>query len=139
MHEVLGRTTNLRDFLDALEIPVLAVDGDLKVLQANHAAEKTVGKSFAEIKDSRVGVAIACYNAEQPGGCGHTVRCPGCELRRNLVNTHVDGQPRYSRYTQHQIAGGDVLKTVQFRFSTQKVGEVVMLSIEEMKDSQAAS
>lgn len=131
-------TTGLSDFLNELAFPVLAVDADHIVLAANHAAEQALGKSAARIEGRRQGVAIECYYAGMPEGCGKTAQCRGCALRKNIADTHVDGLPRYGAYAQQQIVAGSGTKMVQFKFSTQKVAGTVLLTIEELKDVAVA-
>lgn len=130
-------TTSLRDFLNDLEFPVLATDGDRVVLAANRAAEKILGKSATQMTNARVGVAIECYYSGMPGGCGKTAQCRGCALRQNIADTYRDGQPRYGVYAEKRLGNGTVFKMVQFKFSTQKVGKAVVFLIEELKELDA--
>lgn len=132
-----GTTTSLKDFLNDLEFPVLATDGDRVVLAANRAAEKILGKSATRMTHARVGMAIECYYSGMPGGCGKTAQCRGCALRQNIADTYADGQPRYGVYVEKRIVNGMGFKMVQFKFSTQKVGEAVVFLIEERKELDA--
>jgi PAS domain-containing protein len=127
-------TTSLKDFLDDLEFPVLATDGDRVVLAANRAAESILGKSATQMTGVRVGVAIECYYSGMPGGCGKTAQCRGCALRQNIADTYADGQPRYGVYAEKRIVNGTGYKMVQFKFSTQKVRGTVVFLIEELKE-----
>jgi nitrogen-specific signal transduction histidine kinase len=137
-NKVMGEaTTSLRDFLNDLEFPVLATDGDQVVLAANRAAERTLGKSATRMSGTRVGMAIECYYAGMPGGCGKTAQCRGCALRQNIADTYADGQPRYGDYVEKRNVNGLGSKMVQFRFSTQKINETVVLLIEQLKELDA--
>ena len=135
LRKMQGETAvSLTDFLNDLEFPVLVADRDWVVIEANRAAGKILGKSGAGLKQTRGGVAIECYYAGLPEGCGKTPQCRGCTLRQNITDTYADGQPRYGVYAQQQVVTGDAPRMVQFRFSTQKIGEMVMFAIEEIKD-----
>ena len=135
LRKMQGETAvNLTDFLNALEFPVLVTDRDWVVIEANRAAGKILGKPVTRLKQVRGGVAIECYYAGLPEGCGKTPQCRGCALRKNISDTYADGQPRYGLYAQQQLMAGDAPRMAQFRFSTQKVGEMVMLAIEAIKD-----
>ena len=125
---------SLTDFLNELEFPVLVTDRDWVVIEANHAAGKILGKPASRMKQIPGGVAIECYYAGLPDGCGKTPQCRGCALRQNITETYADGQPRHGRYAQLQIVAGNAPKMMQFRFSTQKLGEMVMFAIEEITD-----
>ncbi|HUJ44081.1 MAG TPA: PAS domain-containing protein [Opitutaceae bacterium] len=133
--KVMGEaTTNLHDFLNDLAFPVLATDGDRVILAANHAAERLLGKSASQMNGARVGMAIECYYAGMPGGCGKTAQCRGCALRQNIADTYADGQPRYGVYVEKRVVDGPGSKMVQFKFSTQKVKGTVVLLIEQLKE-----
>ena len=135
LRRMQGETAvSLTDFLNDLEFPVLVTDRDWVVIEANRAAGKILGKSVTGMKQARGGVVIECYYAGLPEGCGKTPQCRGCALRQNIIDTHADGQPRYGLYAQQKVMAGDAPRMVQFRFSTQKIGEMVMFAIEEVKD-----
>ena len=53
---------------------------------------------------------------------------------QNIADTHADGQPRYGVYVEKRIVDGRGSKMVQFRFSTQKVKNAVVLLIEQLKE-----
>jgi hypothetical protein len=135
LRKMQGETAvSLTDFVNELEIPVLVTDRDWVVIEANHAAGKILGQPATRMKQARGGMAIECYYAGLPDGCGKTPQCRGCALRKNIADTYADGQPRYGLYAQQQLMAGDAPRMVQFRFSTQKMGEMVMFAIEEIKD-----
>ncbi len=137
---VLGASAKeISEFLRMLQIPVLVLDSENQVVDLNGAAEKILGAPLSELKGVTPGLAISCYNAGLPGGCGHSEHCPGCQLRRNLEATHADGQPRFSQITENDIVRDGMSRTVQFRFSTQKVRDVVFLLLEEVTESRIAS
>ena len=135
LKEILGNTAvSLADFLSELQFPVLVTDGEGVVIDANHAAGRILRKPVHGMAQARFGLAIECYYASLPDGCGKTPQCRGCALRKNLSDTYADGQPRYGVYAQQQVMAGETTRMVQFRFSTQKIGEMVMFAIEEIKD-----
>jgi len=140
MDRILGASAKeISEFLRTLDVPVMVLNRNNQVVDLNGLAEKALGMSVAEAKGALAGVAISCHNAGLPGGCGLSEHCPGCQLRRHLLATHADGQPRLSQISQHDIVCGGMSRTVRFRFSTQKVGEVVVMLIEEMNETLVAS
>jgi transcriptional regulator of aromatic amino acid metabolism len=130
---------DLRDFLDKLDIPVLITDGSLAVQQGNRMAEIVFQRSSSYLKRSTVGGLIECYNAQGAGECGRSEQCTGCILRRTIKATHNDGQPRYGTYSDKEVMTPTGVVRKRLLFSTSRVGEVVMLAIEEVQDLQAAS
>jgi len=133
MQRAMGaRRKELGELLRTLEVPVMVLDAENRVVDMNESAEKALGTSRAAAAGALTGPAISCYNAGLPGGCGLSEHCPGCALRQKLAATHADGQPRFGELSQHDIVHDGRSRTVRFRFSTQKVGDLVMLLLEEV-------
>ena len=138
---LIGATDiNLGDFLDRIDVPVLLTDGAVIVQRANRKAELEFGRqSTKKLTNATVGVAIECLNAQGTGECGRAEKCVGCVLRGTILGTHADGKPRYGQYSQNQVMTPLGAKPKRFRFSTTRVGDAVMLSIEEVLDLATAS
>jgi len=138
---LIGSTDiNLRDILDKLDFPVLLTDGAVMVQRANRKAEMAFGTPLTNmLTNVTLGVAIECLDAQGTGQCGRTEHCAGCMLRGTILSTHADGQPRYGVYAQNRFLTSFGAKTKRFRFSTTRVGDAVMLAIEEILDLSAAS
>jgi hypothetical protein len=68
------------------------------------------------------------------GECGVNARCGGCAFRRTIRDTHSDGKPRYGEYSQHTISAADGTKERRFRFSTSRIGDMVLVAIEGVQD-----
>ena len=134
-----GTEISLREFLDTLEFPVLIADKSAMVQQANRTAGRMFGRDASKLENTTVGMAIECFNALVPGGCGTAERCAGCVLRQTLTDTYADGQPRYAMYSKNEILTPQGTKPKRFRFSTTRIGDTVMLAIEEAQDLSAAS
>lgn len=124
----------LTEFLNSIEVPILVTDGQRSVQQANHAAERMLGKTVCNMKDSRIGVVIECIHAGIMGECGVSPYCAGCALRRCINDTYDDGRPRYGEYSQHKVVTKDGTKARRFRYSTSKVGDAVAIAIEGVED-----
>ncbi|MDD2764214.1 MAG: hypothetical protein PHE83_09610 [Opitutaceae bacterium] len=133
LRRMVGGSVRLGDFLNRLDFPVLVTDRDLTVVEANRAAETIAGSSRTQLKAGPTGVAIECYYAGLPGGCGQTSHCHGCALRQTIVDTYADGQARCGVYAVPQPPADTKGRIVQFRFSTHKVGDSIMVVIEETK------
>ena len=121
------------EFVARLDFPVLVLDSDLRVLEANAPAEAAVGKTALKMRNSLAGVAIECANSLLPGGCGHTTQCEGCRLRNTITATFADGQPRYGKYSHHNVVVDGTTRPVDFRFSTQRIDDIVTVVLEEVK------
>jgi PAS domain-containing protein len=82
----------LRDFLDGLGVPVLVVDGDVVVTMANKPVLALLGKNFSQVRGQRGGDVFECAYARLEGGCGRTVHCSGCAIRRAVTETFTTGR-----------------------------------------------
>jgi PAS domain-containing protein len=129
---------SLADFLNSIELPVLVTDGAVTVRQVNRTAARILGKAASRLEGSSVGVAIECIHAGIMGECGVSAYCAGCEFRRAIHDTHADGKPRYGEYSQHKLVTANGTKARQFRFSTTKMGDAVVLAIEGIEDLPVA-
>jgi PAS domain-containing protein len=65
-----------------------------RLLGANQSAADMLGKSREELVGLLGGEAMECVYARLPGGCGGTVHCQTCMIRRTVSETHADGHPR---------------------------------------------
>jgi PAS domain-containing protein len=140
MREMLsGSHRSLVDLLNSIEFPILVTDETRAIRQVNHSAERVLGKPAHQLEGSTVGMAIECLHAGIMGECGMNDYCAGCVLRRTIGSTHADGQTRYGEYSQHDATMGVGLKARKIRFTTTKMGDAVILVIEEILDLPAAS
>lgn len=123
----------LEGFLDSLECPVVAVDGSGCVREANWQARALMGQDFATFHGWRGGRFFQCVHASEPGGCGHTPDCAGCEVRRAILTTYrtgegVSGEP--ASLTQWDDDGPH---EYIYRISTQRIRDFVLLRIDDVR------
>jgi hypothetical protein len=131
---VLGqRQVSLLELLNQFDVPVIALDADVTALCANQAAEKTAANKVDLIKGQLLGDVIECVNAQTPEGCGRTIHCSGCTIRRMVTATHQDGQPRQSVEADQLVRRAGRVTPVRYSISTQKFGDAVLLIIEDAK------
>jgi PAS domain-containing protein len=64
------RGSSLPEFLETLEAPVIVVDAEAVVLEANSRAHNLLGKDRRQVAGRRSGEIIECANSRLPGGCG---------------------------------------------------------------------
>jgi PAS domain-containing protein len=127
----------LRDFLDGLGAPVLLVDSNGNIKTANKAVRRFLNKDLPRIEGYKGGNVFECAHATLPEGCGKTVHCSGCTIRRTVMDTLNSGKGHekvpasLKRETRH---GSQYLRLL---ISTEKVQDVVLLRIDEIKVSPA--
>lgn len=127
-HEAIDMT----DFLNRFSHPVMVVDNDVRILAINRAALIALNKKAEEVGGRLGGEVIACTYARQPGGCGKTVHCKYCTIRNTVADTYKTGKShvRVPAYADlHHITKEN---QIRFLISTEKVGDAVLLRIDEM-------
>jgi len=128
-----SRRLSLDQLLDRLHLPAIAVDINLSVTCANHAAEKILGTQGTLIQGRLVGDVIECAYAATPEGCGRTVHCAGCTIRRMATATFEDGKSRCSVEADQDVLRNGIVVPTRYTISTQKFGDVVLVIIEDIK------
>jgi hypothetical protein len=122
----------LQEYLDGLKAPVLLVDSDVKVLTANAAVRGLIGKELDYIEGFKGGDVFECAFARLPGGCGKTVHCSGCAIRRTVMDTFRTGEShvRTPAYLNQQVLSET--RCLDLSITTEKVGDVVLLRIDRI-------
>lgn len=122
----------LRSFLDNIAAPVVVVDRDGVVQTANGDARQMLGKDLPQIEGLLGGDVFECAYATLPGGCGNTEHCTACTVRRAVMSTLQSGEP-VVRHPVRIIHGStDEPRRQEMRISTERVGEVVLLRIDDV-------
>ncbi len=121
-------------YLNTIGVPVLLVSDDGTIVTANDAVQIILVKSLPEIQGRRGGNVFECANARLPEGCGRTVHCSGCAIRRTVMDTFITGDPHLrapaylNRWTLERSCGLDL------RISTKKVDGMVLLVVEGLTE-----
>lgn len=126
---------SLRAFLNRLEVPVVAVDGNLRLLTVSDSAAEWLQRDAAELEGLLGGEALACAHARLPGGCGQPICCRTCTIRRTVTSTYETGQGQANVAATVDRAEDDS-RPVAFRISTEKVGGYVLLRIEDVPSAE---
>lgn len=122
----------LQDYLNTLEVPVLAVDSDVSVKMLNDKACALLQKDSAAVLERKGGDVFECAYAQLPGGCGKTVHCSACAIRIAVADTYMTGEPRV-RVPAYLCQGKpDAEQEISMYLSTEKIGELVLLRIDRM-------
>jgi hypothetical protein len=84
----------LGEYLDELGSPVLLMDGSGRVLAMSQKLADLLGVDRASASGLLGGEALACVRSRLPEGCGRTVHCRDCAIRRAVEAVARTGQPR---------------------------------------------
>jgi len=129
--EALWRGMSLGEYLDQLADPVLVVNGDARVVAANARVARLLGRDRAELAGLLQGEAFACAHSRLPGGCGKTVHCRECTIRRGVervatTGVPVEGQPAYLDTAEGRV---------ELRVSVRPLDGLVKVVVEELTPS----
>ena len=122
----------MQEYLDELRPPVLVVQDNARVIAANAAARKMLTKEQLEICGELAGEVIGCMHAREPGGCGQTVHCKGCAVRRSVAHTHATGEALYGVHAYQDILTPNGIRTAWFELTTERAGDLVLLRIDDV-------
>lgn len=133
-HLLANRKRALEEFLDRLSPPVLMINSEGEVMLANRRALQVLGKTLDAVSGHRGGDVMECVYARLPEGCGETVHCAACAIRRSVMTTFETGKSLKSvlAYLNRRIQDGSEL--IELLISTEKVKDVVLLRIDEMPE-----
>lgn len=129
----------LREFLDALEPPVLLVDSAGVVLAANESARRVLGIQPGGAEGSLSGDILNCVNAPLPGGCGMTGRCAECEIRGSVTRTFETGIAMDHVAACLEVQGDSGPEQVLLHISTERVNGSVLLRLDGMEKLEKAA
>lgn len=126
----------LADFLDGLEAPVLLVDSDVVVKATNQVMRTMLGKDISQVQGYRGGDVFVCAYARLPEGCGRTVHCSGCAIRRSVMETFTTGKSlrNVPAHLDRQI--DNHFQQLGLRISTEKAWNLVLLRIDYIGPSR---
>lgn len=85
------RGQTLGEYLDMFDFPVFVVDMDRRMAAINTRMARLLGRQEREIVGLLQGEAIECVHSRLPGGCGRTVHCRTCTVRRAVEATAATG------------------------------------------------
>ncbi len=119
-------------FLDRLAAPVVVVDQNGRVATANSRARAFLRKELAEISGHLGGEVFDCAFASLPEGCGQTVHCEGCAVRRTVMDTFQTGRSHLRVPAYINRGRPDDCLAIEVLISTEMQGDVVLLRIDRM-------
>ena len=90
---IIHTPLDIATFFNDMAVPVVLVDGGGKVKCINDKTQALLGKDPGSVEGLPGGEVFQCVHARLPEGCGNTVHCSGCAIRRAVMETHATGRP----------------------------------------------
>jgi hypothetical protein len=117
------------EYLDDLGSPVLLMDGDARVIAMNAKLADLIGADRQAARGLTGGEAFACVHSRLPEGCGRTVHCRECAVRRTVETVARTGKAKERVPAYVDVEAG----RIDLRISAKpaKAG-IVQVKIEEM-------
>jgi hypothetical protein len=123
------------EFLDRLGVPILLAESEPRVLTANKPARDLLGKGLGDIEGHKGGEVIECVYASTPDGCGQDVHCKACTIRNTVLETFETGKNFLRVKAFPDIQFDQDTRTMSLEISTEKVGDVVLLRIDDFGEA----
>jgi hypothetical protein len=139
MGYVLSDRKSIRKFLDSIDAPVLAVDGEGRAISANRTALLALNKGYEQVAGRLGGEVIECQHSYRPEGCGKTVHCTGCQIRGAVNHTRATGSPLSRAKAYQPIMTPTGVKSFDYYISTERLGDgTILVRIDEAVEAESA-
>ncbi len=123
---------SLEQFLSQMDVPVLVMDDDVRVTGFNRTASSLLGCS-PDWLGRYGGDVLECAYARLPGGCGGTEHCKACTIRRSISSTYATGHSLENVPAYQDVVVAGATRETRYLISTEKIGEFVLLRLDEIR------
>lgn len=123
----------LQRHIDDIPIPILLVDEKHKTLGMNAKASEILGESTEPLTGSQFGMVFDCVHSQLPEGCGRTIHCSGCVIRRTVATTFNTGEPQIGVPATLTVDSLEQASEIALTITTVKSGGVVAMRIDKAK------
>lgn len=128
-----GDLQTVHEILDSLHAPILLLDSRQRVRAANKQARDILNRPLLDIENHLIGDAMECLNARLPGGCGQTVHCQACALKKALDRT-MEGHDAITVPAYHDFYQEDGSVTRRyFSITTEKLDDFILLRLDNVQ------
>ncbi len=131
-YERLWTGMPLSEYLDTIDHPVMMMNGDGALVAVNQKFATLLGRDRAQLRGLLRGEAMACVYSLLPEGCGKTVHCRECTVRRAVETVTKTGKPLQRIPAYLDTKDG----RVNLRISVKARDGLVRVVVEEMKTAE---
>lgn len=130
-----GCDSRTREILDTLDVPILLMESNPRqVLTANRRARDLFGKDLSHLEAHRGGQVFDCIHSFTEAGCGKDVNCEDCKIKEAIIETFISKTPRVGISATLQVKKNDGLKDYALRVSTESVGDLALVRIDQYEE-----
>jgi len=120
---------SLKEYLDSLKIPIIALNSNGAVIAINSAALSIYkDKSGIELIEWKEKV-FECAHVRLPEGCRKAVHCSGCAIRFVAADTFRSGESQYNVPALLDHCSADLNEETELLISADKIDNIVFLRI----------
>jgi hypothetical protein len=123
---------SIQSIIDRFPFPVLVVDEDVTVSVLNKRGQEILGVRPDPSSPRRGGELFGCVHSHLPGGCGRSIHCSGCALRRAVTATYHSREPLEHVPATLKTGEADDPAAVALTFSTSMRGSAVLVKIDSI-------
>lgn len=123
---------DLAVFIDSLKQPIVVIDREGTVVTGNDQAKTFLRKALPDMKGYKGGEVFECAYARLPEGCGHTIHCSGCTIRRTVMKTHGTGKSFLKVPASLKRKAPEAPETINLLISTERINDMVLLRIDQV-------
>ncbi len=131
-YERLWKGMPLSEYLETIDRPVVMVNGDGAIVAVNQKLAALFGREKAEMRGLLGGEAFACVHSLLPEGCGKTIHCRECTVRRAVESVVKTGKPLERIPSYLDTKDG----RVNLRISVRAKDGLVRVVVEELKQRE---
>ena len=128
----------LQVFLDSLGVPIVVVNREGTIVTGNYQARTLLRKELAEIEGYKGGEVFECKYARLPEGCGNTIHCSGCSIRRAVMETYGTGRSFLRVPATLDQNTSEHPEKMSLLISTERLADLVLLRIDKIEAKAAA-
>jgi PAS domain-containing protein len=119
--------------LNLINEPIFLIDNNGAVQGANESASEMLNKKLPDIEGQMGGDAFECAYAKQEDGCGKSIHCKTCAIRNIVMETLASGHGFDKVPAFQSIITADGSAIMKFIITTEKVGDQVLLRIDNSR------
>ena len=120
---------SLKEYLDSLKIPIIALDGNGSVIEVNSAAA-LIYKDKSRIESIKWKEKVfECAHARLPEGCKKAVHCSGCAIRFVTTDAFNTGERQHNMPAHLDHCSSDTHEKIELLISADKIDDIVFLRI----------
>jgi hypothetical protein len=118
----------LQHYIDSIPLPILLVDNNNTSVGMNTKASEILGRNSETIKSAQFGLVFDCIHSHRPEGCGRTIHCSGCAIRRCVAETFSTGGSQIAIPATLSVAKAE--SDVALTITTVKSGRFVLMRVD---------